>query len=178
MSFEKLIFLGFLWFIFGVLRKGKVNRPTLRKRTPTPSPSPVPVPPVGTDPTQREGLRLETLLGDFRRGLDDVARTKGAKDRPESEARESRTVVDQDEAAAQVEEARIAQAEARRGALTDADHQRFEQQIHQQIRQEPADHTAVRRYTPPQLRDAVVWREILGPPVALRGEGAEAGSRD
>ncbi len=29
-------------------------------------------------------------------------------------------------------------------------------------------HTAVRRYTPEQLRDAIVWREILGPPVSER----------
>jgi hypothetical protein len=28
----------------------------------------------------------------------------------------------------------------------------------------------VRRYTPAQLRDAVVWREILGPPVSEREE--------
>lgn len=177
MSFEKLLFLGFLWFLFGVLRKGKLGRPAPQKRPPAPPPSPVPAPPAGTDPTQREGLRLETLFGDLRRGLDEVARTKGAKgakDRPESGARPSREVVDQDEAAAQVETARIAQAEARSGALTNADHQRFEQQI----RQEPADHTAVRQYTPAQLRDAVVWRELLGPPVALRGEGSEVGGLD
>jgi hypothetical protein len=46
-----------------------------------------------------------------------------------------------------------------------------------QIRTEPADHTAARTYTPQQLRDAVVWREILGPPVGLRGgEEARRGS--
>ncbi|MBA3344021.1 MAG: hypothetical protein H0T44_01770, partial [Gemmatimonadales bacterium] len=36
------------------------------------------------------------------------------------------------------------------------------------IRQEPADHTAVRRYSAQQMRDAFVWREILGPPVSER----------
>ena len=42
--------------------------------------------------------------------------------------------------------------------------------------QEPnpaADKTATRGYTARQLRDAVVWREILGPPVSLRGEEEE-----
>jgi hypothetical protein len=44
------------------------------------------------------------------------------------------------------------------------------------VRQEVADHTAVqRKYTPEQLRNAVVWREILGPPVAVRGERQEVG---
>jgi hypothetical protein len=41
------------------------------------------------------------------------------------------------------------------------------------IRQEPADKTATRAYTTKQLREAVVWREILGPPVSLRGEWEE-----
>ena len=35
----------------------------------------------------------------------------------------------------------------------------------------PADKTATRGYTLQQLRKAVVWREILGPPVSMRGEG-------
>ena len=46
--------------------------------------------------------------------------------------------------------------------LTKADHVKFDSQI----RQEPADHTATRGYTPEELRRAVVWREILGPPVS------------
>ena len=34
------------------------------------------------------------------------------------------------------------------------------------IRQQPADHTAVRRYTTHQLSDATDWREILVPTVS------------
>jgi len=37
-----------------------------------------------------------------------------------------------------------------------------------QIGRQPADHTATPQLTRQQLRDAVVWREILGPPVSER----------
>jgi hypothetical protein len=59
---------------------------------------------------------------------------------------------------------RAASAASRTGGRTAADHQRFDQRV----RQEPADHTATRALTPQQLRNAVIWREILGPPVSLR----------
>jgi hypothetical protein len=83
----------------------------------------------------------------------------------EAEVRRApRAEYDQDSGAEALVRRRIAAAEARSGALTKADHKAFDTQI----RQEPADHTAVRRYTPAQLRDAIVWREILGPPVSER----------
>jgi hypothetical protein len=78
--------------------------------------------------------------------------------------RPARPRYDHDDAAEEVARRRIAAAEARSGELTKAEHLRFDQRI----RQEPAEHTAVRRYTPAQLRDAIVWREILGPPVSER----------
>jgi hypothetical protein len=78
--------------------------------------------------------------------------------------RQARQRYDHDDAAEDVARRRIAAAEARSGELTKAEHLRFDQRI----RQEPAEHTAVRRYTPTQLRDAIVWREILGPPVSER----------
>jgi hypothetical protein len=37
-----------------------------------------------------------------------------------------------------------------------------------QIRRQPADHTATPPLSRQRLRDAVVWREILGPPVSER----------
>jgi hypothetical protein len=79
--------------------------------------------------------------------------------------RPERVIYDQDSDAEALVRRRIAAGEARSGALTKADHKAFDARIRQQ---QPADHTAVRRYTPAQLRDAIVWREILGPPVALR----------
>jgi hypothetical protein len=78
--------------------------------------------------------------------------------------RPARVPYDQDSGAEDLVRRRIAAAEARSGALTKADHKAFDTRV----RQEPADHTAVRGYTPAQLRDAIVWREILGPPVSER----------
>jgi hypothetical protein len=78
--------------------------------------------------------------------------------------RPARVIYDQDSGAEALVRRRIAAAEARSGASTRADHKAFDARI----RQEPPDRTAVRRYTPAQLRDAVVWREILGPPVSER----------
>jgi hypothetical protein len=77
--------------------------------------------------------------------------------------RESRRRVDQDEGAEEVVARRISAAAARDKAITQADHTAFDKRI----RQEVADKTAT-RYSAQQLRDAVVWREILGPPVSLR----------
>jgi hypothetical protein len=75
--------------------------------------------------------------------------------------------VDQDEGAAEIELRRIQAAAARDHARTRADHVAFDQRI----RQEPAEHTATRSYTAQQLRDAVIWREILGRPVSERDAG-------
>jgi hypothetical protein len=80
-------------------------------------------------------------------------------------SRPARVRYDQDAGAESLVRRRIAAAEARSGAITRADHRKFDARI----RQEPADHTAVRpRHTKAQLRKAVIWREILGPPVSER----------
>ena len=78
--------------------------------------------------------------------------------------RRERPEYDQDTEAEAIVQRRIEAARARDRALGKADHKAFDAKI----RQEAADHTAVRRYTPAQLRDAIVWREILGPPVSER----------
>jgi hypothetical protein len=72
----------------------------------------------------------------------------------------------QDEGAESLVEKRITAAAARDRARDKADHI----ELDRKIRQEPAEHTAARTYTTQQLRDAVVWREVLGPPVSLREE--------
>jgi hypothetical protein len=79
--------------------------------------------------------------------------------------RRERVVFDQDTGAEALVQRRIDAAHTRDRALSKADHTTFDTRI----RQEPADHTAVRRYGPVELRDAIVWREILGPPVSERG---------
>jgi hypothetical protein len=147
------------------------------------------------DATQREGVQLEQLLRDLGRTLDEgrgsgrqpqVRRLPSAggagserslEVEPQVQSLEAasaegeRAVVDQDDEAERLEQRRIAAAEANQRALTEADHEAFERRI----RQEPADKTATRGYTTRQLRQAMVWREILGPPVSLRGDDPREG---
>jgi len=195
-----LLLVGFAWMVFSAIRRAGSKPPEARRppRSPapprTPGPTrpgarPVPLPPAsGADPTQREGERLEELLRNLGRTLDQASGPMGrAPDRrlpPAEEVEEAqslewlpqvrsletppnrpgRVIVDQDDGAEQLVARRIAEAEARSGPRTRADHQAFDRRI----RQEPADKTAVRPPRTKQLRDAVLWREILGPPVALR----------
>ena len=188
MEFNGFILLAVLWFLVNLFTSSR------RKQVP-PSRPPTQRPPeprtirVGMDPSQQEGSRLERMLRDLQQTLEDAAETQGEslpgfplpprEDVEEAASlevepevrtlegevrRETRRRVDQDDDAADIEARRIQAAAARDHARTRADHVAFDKQI----REEPADHTATRGYTTQQLRDAVVWREILGPPVGLR----------
>ncbi len=145
---------------------------------------------VPLDPTQREGARLEQLLRQLGTSLDQVAGPMGrAPDRtlPEAEAEEdaeslevapevqsletdarrpSRAIVDQDDEAEQVVARRLRAADANQAPRTKADHLAFDERI----RQERADQTGAAASRVKQLRNAVVWREILGAPVSLRDD--------
>jgi hypothetical protein len=198
------LLIGFAWLVLNAIRKAGSKPPgtpgTPPRRPPdTPRPTtraqtgarPKALPPVtGADATQREGSRLEDLLRELGRTLEQGSGPGGrAPDRrlppaEEVEERESlevnpevrsleidprrqaRAEVDQDDEAERIVARRTAAAEAQGKPLTKADHRTFDARI----RQEPADKTATRGYTARQLRDAVVWREILGPPVSLREE--------
>lgn len=142
------------------------------------------------DATQREGSRLEMVLRDFQRSLENaevVVRRHAGEPLPNDEDVEERKTLEsepviisleeevrrpgrreysQDTEAEQLVQRRITAAMSRDAAHTRADHQEFDQRI----RPEPADKTATVGYTAKQLRDAVVWREILGPPVSERDE--------
>jgi hypothetical protein len=199
------LLIGFAWLVVNAIRKagskppgapgtpprrppGTPSRPTTRAQT---GARPKALPPVtGVDATQREGSRLEDLLRELGRTLEQGSGPVGrAPDRrlppaeeveereslevnPEVQSleidprRQARAEVDQDDEAERIVARRIAAAEAQGKPLTKADHRAFDARI----RQEPADKTATRGYTARQLRDAVVWREILGPPVSLREE--------
>ena len=199
MDFGGLLILGLLWLWFGALGRRKTDGNTGSKAR-------LPLPPTpGGDPTQREGSRLETLLRELERALEqggaagqrrpvplprDVPARVGrpadsslpsaedVEDRESLEVdeqvvsleaqvpRPARPHVSQDDGADTLVARRIAAADARSGALTRADHATFDQRI----RAEPADASAVRALTPEELRRAVVWREVLGPPVSLRDE--------
>jgi hypothetical protein len=203
--------LGFLWLLFSLISGKKKyregQRPKASQRRPASEttgraqlPPPLPPPSAGrvahADPTQREGFRLESLLKELARTLDQSSGPLGrAPDTrlPSAEVSEEgtsletparvvtrdlpvtpeeRLPVDQDDEAEQVVARRIAAAEARSGPLTVADHLTFDARI----RQEPADHTATVGFSSQRLRQAVIWREILGPPLGLRdstGRGNE-----
>ena len=142
------------------------------------------------DATQREGSRLEMVLREFQRSLEnaetsvrrhageplpddeDVEERQSLEQEPEIVSleqevrRPSRREYTQDADAEQLVQRRITAASARDTARTKADHIQFDERI----RKEPADQTGTRGYTAKQLRDAIVWREILGPPVSERGE--------
>ena len=201
MDFGGFLVLGIIWLLFNLIGQGKGKPRTTARPMPQPRPTGAP------DPSQREGSRLERLLRELERSLENVAERPSGGGSPlpsprhtsaarlpapppaegedveerdsleeaeqvvslETEvSRRDRPVYDQDTEAEAIVQRRIESARARDRALGKADHKAFDARV----RQEVADHTAVRRYTPEQLRDAVVWREILGPPVSERDVSA------
>lgn len=76
----------------------------------------------------------------------------------------SPAVVDFDDEAEGIAARRIASVRGRERPLGESDHAKFDERI----RREAADATATPTPNLAQLRHAVVWREILGPPVAMR----------
>ena len=178
------LILGVLWVLMNLFAG--------RKKTPPPSEpgpgyQPDQPPP---DATQQEGSRLEMVLREFQRSLEnaeattrrhageplpedeDVEQRQSLESEPEIVSleeevrRPSRRLYTQDADAEQLVQRRITAASDRDTARTKADHVQFDDRI----RKEPSDQTSTRGYTAKQLRDAVVWREILGPPVSEREE--------
>ena len=185
MDFDAVLVLGALWFIINLV--AGVTRKSKPPAQPQPRDGVEPAPASRDDATQREGSRLERVLREFERSLEQA----GSTDRParlplpeaeEFEERESletepevvsleqevrrapRREFTQDADAEQLVARRITAASVRDSARTKTGHVKLDPQI----RQEPADHTATRVYTAEELRRAVVWREILGPPVSER----------
>ena len=175
-----VLVLGVLWFLINLMTGGKKRGqppPSAPRREPL-RPERLSLP----DATQREGSRLEMVLREFQRALEEGRGPEyleeGAEERETLERepevvsleqdvrRAPRREITQDDEAEKLVQQRISAAAARDAPRTKADHAAFDREI----RQEPADHTATRGYTAKQLRDAVVWREILGPPVSMRGE--------
>ncbi len=178
------LILGALWVLMNLFAGRKKTPPPPDYREP---PQPGESPP---DATQREGSRLEMVLREFQRSLENAEMTARRQaegplpevediEEPQSLEREPEIVsleqevrrpgrreYTQDAEAEQLVQRRITAAAARDTARTKADHFQFDERI----RKEPADQTGTRGYTAKQLRDAVVWREILDPPVSEREE--------
>jgi hypothetical protein len=172
-----VLILGVLWFVINLVTgiKKKTQAPPSVPGGDPPRPEPRSLP----DATQREGSRLEVVLRELGRALEEgrrpeyleeeVEQRESLESEPEVVSleqevrRASRREYTQDEDAEKLVQKRIAAA-SRDAARSKADHLEFDRQI----RQEPAEHTGTPAYTTKQLRDAVVWREILGPPVSER----------
>jgi hypothetical protein len=192
-EFNGLILLAALWFLLSLIGKATQRKPQQGQPPRPREPMRPRALPTGQDATQQEGSRLELVLRELQRSLEDAAGVPAPTRLPPEQAydesltleqepeiisleeevhrrpeegahREARRRVDQDDDAAEIETRRIQAAAARDSARVPG--RRVIQETG--IKQEAADHTAAPGYTTKQLRDAVVWREILGPPVSLR----------
>jgi hypothetical protein len=187
-EFNGFVLLGILWFLLSLMTRGRRKKSgdashetRVRSRETRVSEPRT----VRLDPTQREGLRLETVLRDLRTALEQAAQPPGLPSGPVASRRSEEGAgsleeepevqslegeigrpVDLDEEAEAIEARRIQAVEARyagRALEKPAKPAGAPQPA-------PADHTAVRSpapaLTPSQLRNAIVWREILGPPMS------------
>ena len=186
MEFNGVLVLAAVWFLLSLL--GRKSKDAAGSRQPEP-PRPRPLP-HRPDATQQEGSRLELVLRELQRSLEEAAQPARPVELPqppyeeleggtlemepevvslEGEVhREVRRRVDRDDEAESFEARRIEAAAARDTARSKPSQVRIAQPLPQEV----AEHTATRTYSAQQLRDAIVWTEILGPPVSLRdGEG-------
>ena len=160
-----VFFAAFLWFLFSEMRpkKKKVPQPPGRSTLEVPprrQETPRDRAAAPTYDAQLERRRLERLL----KGLDpDGGPLVVSLEAPP--ARVERAESSYDDRAEAASRARIEAARARDRALTDADHAAFDRRV--RAGGAAANRKPRRR---PGLRDAIVWREILGPPVSLRDE--------
>lgn len=191
-GFGWIVFAGFLLWVLQVLRAG--SRGTVRRGPPPPLPRPSRPDASQREGEQLEALlrQLEGRLGQTgagTRGKATVvvrrpaapapaapapapARPRPKPARPKAPAGEAPTSlevpVDREAEAEAIERRRLEAVAARNQELTDADHAAFEARMRQEDAAAALAATAARRLTPGQLREAFVWNEILGPPVALR----------
>ncbi len=204
MEISPLFVLLVVWWLFGLLTSGKRGKQRRDQRGTRPgAPAPAPLPPAraeGADPTQQEGSKLERIMREFERALEETSQQRqptadaepswDAQEEWEVEEPESRSleqfepevrsmeddffrperevvVLGGDQDALQA--GRVAYAESRNRAMTAADHQRFDARI----RAPQAPVPSVEADAPPderllRLRQAIIWREVLGPPVAMQ----------
>lgn len=198
---EPLFVLLVVWWLFGLFtsgRRGRQKQQQRQRRVPPAhrEPEPAPRPSAGMpDATQREGSRLEEVMREFERALEEAAQPplprlpeprpdwdaeeewqeEGSSEEREPEVRSleedfvrpERKVVVLGGDADELQRRRVAYAESRNRALTAADHRRFDERIRTADAGAVIPVLAVADRTK-RLRQAIIWREILGPPVALR----------
>jgi len=197
--------LALVWWVMSLFGEAKKRQQQGKGRPPVQRPAASrsqlpPQRPTLADPSQREGSRLEQILREMERALEQTTQVPAPEPEPrgswdtgleeieEVEALDSyqpevashedfsnferpeREVIvlggDQEE----LQRRRMNYAEVRTHALTKADHDRFDAKI-----RKPQVLAEVAQAPPPsarteRLRQAIIWREVLGQPVALRGE--------
>jgi hypothetical protein len=163
-------------------------QPRLQPQRPPRPPQPAASRPSGN--TQAEGTRLEELIRVLTEAAG-VPTAEGPMGRParvplppaeEVEERESlevgeriqnletdarrptRREVDHDDEAEAIVQRRILAAQERDRSLSREDHRVFDRKIRAAV----ADNTRVANPKLVSLRQAIIWREILGPPISLR----------
>ncbi len=194
-GFSGLIFLAIVYAVLSIVSKaqkgkrGTPARPSSKGNTWYPD---VLADHVRTTGTQAEGARLQELLKAMEGVKQQAARgpsgreaaypLPGAEEVEERESLEIQrapyvrpdrpaptgNVVDYDDEANALVQRRIREAEERNRPRTRADHAAFDARIRQK---KVVAGTGVPDHIQ-QLRDAVVWKEILGKPVSLRDETA------
>lgn len=166
-----VFFLAFLWFVFSEVRpKGGRKGGKASGRTVAPSRRPAEPLSRRAEPsrrplhdTQAEAARLERILF----GLDHEPEPPVVISLETPPQRVERPKITYDASAEEAERTRVEMARARDRALGAADHAEFDRRI----RAAAATPIEMRRRPAPKrtpLREAIVWREILGPPVSLR----------
>ena len=199
MDFGGLLVLGVIWLLFNLIGQGK-GRPPHGRSPPMP---PEPRPRERPDPPSGKGAGWSGCSGSWSGASRDVAERPSRPVRPgcpaprsvEEEDVEERGSLEEPERVVSLEtdvppprargvrpgrrgrSDRAAADRGGRGAETARSARRTTQAFDAQIRQEPADTRRSGGYTPAQLREAIVWREILGPPVSLSGEDERRFSR-
>jgi len=210
MEFGPLAILALVWWVFSLVTQGKKKGQD--RRPPRPGP-PAPrgepeerLPAARGDATQQEGGRLEALMREFERAMEEASGVRrpapGPVETPaewdtglESPAEELEEIealdAYQPEVVSQEDEAnfyrperevvvlggdpeelrrqRVQYAEVRTQALTKADHTRFDTRIRETSKVAIVDPGAPASERIKRLRQAIIWREVLGPPVSMRG---------
>lgn len=196
MELEPAAILAVLWVVLSIvgrLFKGgrQQTRPQSRQRAPQRAPQPT---------------TFDDLLEDMRRQVEEAKQRGGHPDavdadswseqyQDESELIEDRTVWEEDPTVVSMEgeaivrerdqydhdteaelitQRRIQEALARNRAWRLEDHRQFDHEIRDLPAASGRDRKVVRRNI--SLRDAMVWREVLSPPVAMRADQSLGGN--
>ena len=172
-TFLAVVIIYSILTLLGKVGKAKRGEEHRRPAAPRPRPPRVEMPHPRQRPAPHQAparSALQELLEALQGRVETPGGPMGRRDSaplPSAEVEEegrSLEVENRDEEAEAVVQRRIKEAEARNRARTPADHAAFDQQIRQQ-----PDQTAVAKPAgDEQLRQAIIWREILGPPAAFR----------